>query len=157
MARRKAGARKVGAKRRKTTVRKKASRRTASRRPKAKPKPKPKPKAKAKKRASAPRKKAKRVRRAARSSRQQVPRARLDPSWKRGMGAESAGQAGDTQRISRGEVADSESVEELLEEGQAFEAGVVDGVENAPDADQGEVRTREVPEDDVPQEYLDED
>jgi hypothetical protein len=54
-------------------------------------------------------------------------------------------------------VADSESVEELLEEGQAFEAGVVDGVENAPDADQGEIHTREVPEDDVPQEYLDED
>ena len=48
-------------------------------------------------------------------------------------------------------------MEELLEEGQAFEAGVVSGVENAPDADEGEVRTREVPEDDVPREYLDED
>jgi hypothetical protein len=42
----------------------------------------------------------------------------------------------------------------LLEEGQAFEAGIVAGVENAPE---GEVRTREVPVDDVPQEYLDED
>jgi len=48
-------------------------------------------------------------------------------------------------------------VEELVEEGQAFEAGVVSGVENAPDADESEVKTREVPEDDVPQEYLDED
>ncbi|MGB7492860.1 MAG: hypothetical protein WBR26_27945 [Candidatus Acidiferrum sp.] len=48
---------------------------------------------------------------------------------------------------------DSESVEELLEEGQSFEAEVVDGVENAPEPDQGEIRTREVEEDDVPEEY----
>jgi hypothetical protein len=84
-------------------------------------------------------------------------RARAEQTRKRGLGADSGGQSGDTERISRAEVADSESVEELLEEGQAFEAGVVDGVENAPDADKGEVRTREVPEDDVPLEYLDED
>jgi len=83
---------------------------------------------------------------------------RLGPeTWERGIGPESAGQSGDTEAISRDEIADSESVEELLEEGQSFEAGVISGVENAPDADQGEVRTREVPEDDVPQEYLDED
>jgi hypothetical protein len=44
-------------------------------------------------------------------------------------------------------------VEELLEEGQSFEAGVLEGVENAPDADQAEVHTREVLEDDVPEEY----
>jgi hypothetical protein len=50
---------------------------------------------------------------------------------------------------------DSESVEELAAEGQDFEAEVVSGVENALDPDQGEVRTREVPEDDVPSEYLD--
>ena len=31
------------------------------------------------------------------------------------------------------------------------------GVENARNADEGGVRTRQVPEDDVPQEYLDED
>lgn len=73
------------------------------------------------------------------------------------MGPEAGGQSGDTEGLSRAEVADSESVEELLEEGQAFEAGIIEGVENAPDADQGEVQTREVPEDDVPQEYLDED
>ena len=82
------------------------------------------------------------------------PRARIAQSGKRGLGLESGGQSGDTERISRAEIADSESVEDLLEEGQAFEAGVVDAVENAP---AGEVRTREVPEDDVPQEYLDED
>jgi hypothetical protein len=73
------------------------------------------------------------------------------------LGPEAAGQSGDIEGIPREELADSESVEELLEEGQAFEAGIVEGVENAPDADEGEVRTREVPEDDVPQEYLDED
>jgi hypothetical protein len=79
------------------------------------------------------------------------------PLDRRGLGAEAGGQSGDTEGLSRAELADSESVEELLEEGQAFEAGIVSGVENAPDADEGEIRTREVPEDDVPQEYLDED
>lgn len=79
------------------------------------------------------------------------------PLEERGLGPEAGGQSGDTEGLSREELAASESVEELLEEGQAFEAGVVSGVENAPDADEGEVRTREVPEDDVPREYLDED
>jgi hypothetical protein len=45
----------------------------------------------------------------------------------------------------------------LLEEGNAFEAGVLTGVERADDADEREVRTRQFPEDDVPQEYLDKD
>ena len=49
--------------------------------------------------------------------------------------------------------ADSESVEELVEEGNAFEASIVDGVENAKDPDVSEVTTRQVPEDDVPEEY----
>jgi len=51
--------------------------------------------------------------------------------------------------------ADSESVEELAEEGQDFEAEIVDAVEGAPDPDQGEIKTREIPEDDVPEEYED--
>jgi hypothetical protein len=72
---------------------------------------------------------------------------------RRGLGSEAGGQSGDTEGISRDENDDSESVEELLEEGQAFEAEAVSGVENAKDADQGEVRTHEVPEDDVPEEY----
>jgi membrane protein involved in colicin uptake len=75
----------------------------------------------------------------------------------RGLGARTAGQSGDTQGIRRKVDVDSESVEELLEEGQSFEAEVVDGVENAPDPDQGEVRTHEVEEDDVPDEYLEKD
>jgi len=74
-----------------------------------------------------------------------------------GLGAEAGGQSGDTEGLSDAALADSESVEELVEEGQAFEAGIISGVENAPDADEGGVRTRQVPVDDVPQEYLDED
>ena len=69
----------------------------------------------------------------------------------------AAGQAGDLQGLSDTEEVDSESVVELLEEGQSFEAEVVRGVENAPDADVAEVSTTEVPEDDVPSEYLDND
>ena len=68
----------------------------------------------------------------------------------------SAGQSGDIQQLSDIASADSESVEELIEEGNAFEAAAVDGVENAKDADVSEVSTREVPEDDVPEECLNE-
>jgi len=74
-----------------------------------------------------------------------------------GLGAGSGGQSGNLEGLSNSAGADSESVNELLEEGNAFEAEVVEGVESVPDADQGEVRTREVPEDDVPDEYLDQD
>ena len=64
------------------------------------------------------------------------------------------GQSGDLQGLSGVEGADSESVQELLEEGNAFEADVVTGVERAGDSSTKEVRTHEVPEDDVPDEYL---
>jgi hypothetical protein len=64
---------------------------------------------------------------------------------------------GDLQGISMADRADSESVGELLEEGQTLEAEAVQAIEEAPDADEGEVRTREVPEDDVPEEYLERD
>lgn len=70
-------------------------------------------------------------------------------------GPGAAGQSGDIQQLPDRPLADSESIEELLEEGNAFEAEVIAGVESAPDADQGEVRTRQVPVDDVPEEYLD--
>jgi hypothetical protein len=68
-------------------------------------------------------------------------------------GGRSGEQAGDLQGLSDLQRADSESVDELLEEGNAFEADVVKGVEDAGDADEGEVRTHEVPQDDVPDEY----
>ena len=74
---------------------------------------------------------------------------------RRGLGPDAGGQSGDVQGLRGTAVGDSESVEELVEDGQAYEAEVVSGVEDAPDADQGEIRTREVTEDDVPSEYLD--
>ncbi len=75
----------------------------------------------------------------------------------KGMGPGSAGQSGDSQGLS--EVAESgpESVGELVEEGQNFEAEAIGGVEDAPDADVAEVHTKQVPEDDVPIEYLERD
>jgi len=69
----------------------------------------------------------------------------------------SAVQSGDLQGLSNVEAADSESVGELIEEGNAFEAEVVAGVEDAGSRVEREVRTHEVPEDDVPGEYLDKD
>jgi len=73
----------------------------------------------------------------------------------RGLGARSGGQSGDTQGLPASARVDSESVEELMEEGQSFEAEVLNGIERAPDPDEGEVQTEEVPEDDVPEEYRD--
>lgn len=67
----------------------------------------------------------------------------------------SGEQSGDLQGLSNVECASSENVDELLEEGNAFEAEVVMGVEDAEDADEVEVRTHEVPQDHVPAEYLD--
>jgi hypothetical protein len=81
----------------------------------------------------------------------------IESRGRRGLGSATGGQSGDTQGLSRNEDADSESVEELAEEGQYFEAEAVSGVENAKDPDESEVTTSEVPEDDVPLEYRDRD
>jgi hypothetical protein len=75
----------------------------------------------------------------------------------KGGGTGSAGQSGDTQGLSDLAEAGSASVEELVEEGQFFEAEAIGGVEDAPDPDVAEVHTRQVSEDDVPSEYLRED
>jgi hypothetical protein len=72
-----------------------------------------------------------------------------------GLGVRSGEQSGDLQGLSNIQGADSESVGELLEEGNAFEAEVVKGVEDAGDADEGEVCTHEAPQDDVSGEYPD--
>jgi len=87
-----------------------------------------------------------------RSKREEVSPVRFEPA---GLGARSGGQSGDLQGLSNRGRADSESVDELLEEGNAFEAEAVKGVEDADDADADvdEVKTHEVPEDDVPEEY----
>jgi len=79
------------------------------------------------------------------------------PLKRRARAAAAGAGGGDFGGASVVENVDSESADELLEEGQTFEAGIVSGVENAPDPDQGEVRTREVPQDDVPEEYDDKD
>jgi hypothetical protein len=66
-------------------------------------------------------------------------------------GPNSAGQSGDDIGLSNDE-SSSESVAELVEEGQFFEAEAVEGLER-PYPDDREVRVREVLEDDVPTEY----
>lgn len=70
-------------------------------------------------------------------------------------GIRSPRRSADFKGSSRAEQADSQSVDELVEEGNLFEAGAVAGVEEADDADEREVQTHEVSEDDVPDEYLD--
>lgn len=87
--------------------------------------------------------------------RQVRPAQRLKSS--RREGAVSARQSADLEGLSRVAEADSESVDELVEEGNVFEAGAVAGVEEAGDEDTREVHTQEVLEDDVPGEYLDKD
>ena len=130
--------------------------------PKSKAKQKPKPKPKPTKAASAKAKSTKKLVVAGKKNRKARIPGRADSIevvsyGRRGLGARSAGQSGDTQGISAAVRTDSESVEELLEEGQSFEAEVVAGVENAPEPDESEVRTKEVPEDDVPEEYRERD
>lgn len=109
------------------------------------------PKKLARPKKTAPRKKKSKKKRRARGKTQNTATITFEP---KGLGANSGGQSGDLQGLSHMAGADSESVDELLEEGNAFEAEVVQGVQNAPDADQGEIRTHEIQEDDVPEEYL---
>jgi hypothetical protein len=135
-----------------------ARKRNAKPKSKAKQKPKPKPT----KAASAKAKSTRKLVVAGKKNRKARIPGRADSIevvsyGRRGLGARSAGQSGDTQGISAAVRTDSESVEELLEEGQSFEAEVVAGVENAPEPDESEVRTKEVPEDDVPEEYRERD
>ncbi|MCU1236786.1 MAG: hypothetical protein JWP63_4753 [Candidatus Solibacter sp.] len=69
----------------------------------------------------------------------------------KGTGPDAAGQSGDTQGIN------DPDEEALLEEGQFYEAELEESVEDAPPADEGGIRVREVPEDDVPEEYIDQE
>ena len=158
MARKKSASKKKAVSKKKPTLKKSAARRAASARKKTAKKAAPK-KFAAKKKPAAKKKsvvKKKSAAKKARRGRAAVVNP-ITPRGRRGLGSASGGQSGDTQGLSRRSYDDSESVEELLEEGQYMEAEAVSGVENAPDADQGEVRTRQFPEDDVPKEYLDED
>ena len=65
-------------------------------------------------------------------------------------GAHKGDMSGDLQGLSTLEYDDSESVSELIEEGQDLEAELIEGVEDAPDADQGNVRVHKAPQKDVP-------
>jgi N utilization substance protein A len=61
-------------------------------------------------------------------------------------GPDSGGMSGDVEGLDEEPEASDQSVEELVEDGQYFEAEVIDGVENAPDADESEVHVHERPE-----------
>jgi transcription termination/antitermination protein NusA len=72
-------------------------------------------------------------------------------------GPDSAGQSGDVEGLSEGAEDSSDSVEDLVESGQYYEAEVVDGIENTPDADVAEVTTHERPtteSENIPEEEL---
>ena len=60
-------------------------------------------------------------------------------------GPDSAGQSGDVEGLSDEAEATSDSVEDLVESGQYYEAEVVEGIQDAPDADVAEVTTHERP------------
>jgi N utilization substance protein A len=129
---------------------KKAKKKTTPRKPKKQAKKaKPAPKLALRK---APKKKA-----AKKRPRGKADSAELVGYQRKGLGSFTGGQSGDIQGISGRTGIDSESVTELLEEGQTFEAEAVSGVENAADPDVSEVVTHQVPEDDVPEEYQDKD
>lgn len=59
------------------------------------------------------------------------------------VGPGSAGQSGDTEGLPEGSEAAPESVEELAEDEQAYEAEVVEGVEEAGDHPERPVRSHE--------------
>ena len=65
-------------------------------------------------------------------------------------GVHKGDMSGDLQGLSTLELDDSESVSELIEEGQDLEAELIEGVEDAPEADQGDVRVHKAPQKDVP-------
>jgi hypothetical protein len=57
------------------------------------------------------------------------------------VGSDSAGQSGDSQRLSSIADASDESVQELADTDQALEAGIVEGVEDAADHPERPVHT----------------
>jgi hypothetical protein len=61
------------------------------------------------------------------------------------VGQNSAGQSGDNQELSDVEESVDQSVDDLVETGQDFEANVAQGVEDAGDEPEKEVRTHEDP------------
>src|SRR2546422_4308461 len=74
------------------------------------------------------------------------------------VGSDSAGQSGDAQGLSNIEEANEESVQELADTEQAYEADAVQGVEDAGDHPEKEVRSHQDPDyrrdDDNPRENV---
>lgn len=71
------------------------------------------------------------------------------------LGPDAAGQSGDIQGLPDTPEAEDESVEELAEEGNAYEAAIVAGVENSPRPDESEMKTHdERPTNEIPPKYL---
>ncbi len=64
----------------------------------------------------------------------------MDPGQ---VGAESGGQSGDAQGLPANTEAADESVQQLSEEDQAYEAEIIAGVEEAGDRPERPVRSRE--------------
>lgn len=73
----------------------------------------------------------------------------------KGLGPDSAGQSGDTQGLSDIAESSSESVVELIEEGQFIEAGILEGIEGSSIGDPVPLRPKQFPIDDFPLEYQD--
>ena len=80
----------------------------------------------------------------------------MDNHNQKGLGPDSAGQSGDTQGLSDKTESSSESIEELIEEGQFTEAGILEGIEDSNEGDPTPLRPKQFPEDDIPLEYQDE-
>lgn len=73
----------------------------------------------------------------------------------KGLGPNSAGQSGDTQGISDQAESSSEGIEQLIEEGQFIEAGILEGIEDSGEGDPKPLRPKQFPIDDIPPEYQD--
>ena len=132
---------------------------------KARVKKKPAVKKSTRKKALVPKKPAPKKRK--KTSRKSAPRKITAPSKPQGLDASGIERglvraragvlSGDLQGLSRKAGANSESVDELVQEGNAYEAGILQGVEEADNADEDEVISHEVLADDIPKEYLDKD
>ncbi len=80
------------------------------------------------------------VKRKLRNDEAQIDELQNDPEE---LASDSAGQSGDAQGLSQTADADEESVEELAETDQAYEAEAVDGLEDAADHPERPVQTHE--------------
>ena len=80
------------------------------------------------------------MKRPARNNEAQLDELGSDPGQ---VGSDSAGQSGDTQGLSPEADAADESVEELADTDQPYEAGIAEGVEDAEDHPERPVYSRE--------------